>query len=236
MMINNYHNKNILLVDDDESILTLIETILHKDGYSNILKACSGQDAVFLAKEKQPNLIILDIMLPDFDGFEICKKIREKSMAPIIFLSAKSEESDKLISYALGGDEYITKPFSPKELLARISAILKRQSYYENKCDADSVYIFGDFTLDFTKRMLLKSEEEVILTTKEYLLLEYMIINRNITLSKDKLLSNVWNIDYQGYDNTVMVHIHNLREKIEDDPSNPQFIRTVKGRGYIFVG
>ena len=96
MMINNYHNKNILLVDDDESILTLIETILHKDGYSNILKACSGQDAVFLAKEKQPSLIILDIMLPDFDGFEICKKIREKSMAPIIFLSAKSEESDKV--------------------------------------------------------------------------------------------------------------------------------------------
>ena len=236
MLINNYHNKNIILVDDDESILTLIETILHKEGFTNISKARSGETAVSLAKEIKPDLIILDIMLPDFDGFEICKKIRTNSMVPIIFLSAKSEESDKLISYALGGDEYITKPFSPKELLAKISAILKRQSYYENKYDTGSVYNFGDYTLDFAKRMLLKLEEEVILTTKEYLLLEYMITNRNITLSRDKLLSSIWNMDYQGYDNTVTVHIHNLREKIEDDPSQPKFIKTVKGRGYIFVG
>ena len=236
MLINNYHNKNIILVDDDESILTLIETILHKEGFTNISKACSGETAVSLAKEIKPDLIILDIMLPDFDGFEICKKIRTNSMVPIIFLSAKSEESDKLISYALGGDEYITKPFSPKELLAKISAILKRQSYYENKYDTGSVYNFGDYTLDFAKRMLLKLDEEVILTTKEYLLLEYMITNRNITLSRDKLLSSIWNMDYQGYDNTVTVHIHNLREKIEDDPSQPKFIKTVKGRGYIFVG
>ncbi|MCQ2472644.1 MAG: response regulator transcription factor [Saccharofermentans sp.] len=236
MVVNSYFNKNILLVDDDESILTLIETILRKEGYGNISKAHSGQEAISLAQKESSDLIILDIMLPDFDGFEICKQIRTDSMVPIVFLSAKSDESDKLISYALGGDAYITKPFSPKELIAKITAILKRQSYYENEYEKGSVYTFGDFTLDFSKRMLFKLDEEVILTTKEYLLLEYLIENRNITLSKDKLLSSVWNMDYQGYDNTVMVHIHNLREKIEEDSSNPQFIKTVKGRGYIFVG
>ena len=175
-------------------------------------------------------------MLPDFDGYEICKQIRDKSMVPIIFLSAKSDESDKLISYAMGGDEYITKPFSPKVLLAKISAMLKRQSYYDDKSANDNRYVFGSFALDFEKKLLFKDGEEVFLTAKEYSLLEYLIINRNITLSKDKLLSSVWNMDYQGYDNTVMVHIHNLREKIEEDPSDPKFIRTVKGRGYIFVG
>ena len=233
---NNYLNKKILLVDDDRSIVTLIETILHKDGYNNVLKAYTGQEAVIKVKDNDPDIIVLDVMLPDFDGYEICKQIREKSMVPIIFLSAKSEETDKLISYALGGDEYITKPFSPRELLAKISAMLKRQSYYEDKTDTPSIYKFGVYSLDFEKRMLLKDGIEVVLTAKEYLLLEYFIINRNITLSKDKLLSHVWNMDYQGYENTVMVHVHNLREKIEHDPSNPQYIRTVKGRGYIFVG
>ncbi len=231
-----YLNKKILLVDDDESIIILIETVLHKEGYSNILKANTGKAAVSIAKSEKPDLIVLDIMLPDFDGYEICKQIRDESMVPIIFLSAKSDESDKLISYALGGDEYITKPFSPKVLLAKISAMLKRQIYYDDKDVTSSCYLFDSFMLDFKKKLLFKSGEEVFLTAKEYLLLEYLITNRNITLSKDQLLSSVWDMDYQGYDNTVMVHIHNLREKIEKDPSNPQFIRTVKGRGYIFVG
>ena len=114
--------------------------------------------------------------------------------------------------------------------------MLKRQSYYDDKSANDNRYVFGSFALDFEKKLLFKDGEEVFLTAKEYSLLEYLIINRNITLSKDKLLSSVWNMDYQGYDNTVMVHIHNLREKIEEDPSDPKFIRTVKGRGYIFVG
>ena len=229
-------DKKILLVDDDKSIITLIETVLRKEGYSNVSKAYTGLEAVLKAAEVVPDLIILDVMLPDLDGYEICRQIRESSMVPIIFLSARSEESDKLISYALGGDEYITKPFSPRELLAKISAMLKRQSYYEDKTDKTSGYAFGGYTLDFNKQMLFRDGEEVKLTAKEYSLLEYLIINRNMTLSKEKLLSHVWNLDFQGYDNTVMVHIHNLREKIEQDPSNPQYIRTVKGRGYIFAG
>ena len=236
MTPNGYLSKKILLVDDDESIISLIDTVLHKEGYSRIYTAGSGKEAIQMVNETEPDLIVLDVMLPDFDGYEICRQIRDKSMVPIIFLSAKSDESDKLISYAMGGDEYITKPFSPKMLLAKISAMLKRQSYYDDKGANDNRYDFGSFALDFEKKLLFKDGEEVFLTAKEYALLEFLIINRNITLSKDKLLSSVWDMDYQGYDNTVMVHIHNLREKIEDDPSDPKFIRTVKGRGYIFVG
>lgn len=236
MTPNGYLSKKILLVDDDESIISLIDTVLHKEGYSRIYMAGSGKEAIKMVNETEPDLIVLDVMLPDFDGYEICRQIRDKSMVPIIFLSAKSDESDKLISYAMGGDEYITKPFSPKMLLAKISAMLKRQSYYDDKGANDNRYVFGSFALDFEKKLLFKDGEEVFLTAKEYALLEFLIINRNITLSKDKLLSSVWDMDYQGYDNTVMVHIHNLREKIEDDPSDPKFIRTVKGRGYIFVG
>ena len=236
MTPNGYLNKKILLVDDDESIISLIETVLNKEGYSKVFKAFSGKEAIQSIDGIGPDLIVLDVMLPDFDGYEICRKIRERSMVPIIFLSARSDESDKLISYAMGGDEYITKPFSPKELLAKITAMLKRQSYYDDKSANDNRYSFGSFVLDFEKKLLFKDGKEVILTAKEYSLLEYLIINRNITLSKDKLLSSVWNMDYQGYDNTVMVHIHNLREKIEEDPSDPRFIRTVKGRGYIFAG
>ena len=247
MTPNGYLNKKILLVDDDESISSLIETVLNKEGYSKVFKAFSGKEAIQSIDGIGPDLIVLDVMLPDFDGYEICRKIRERSMVPIIFLSersmvpiiflsARSDESDKLISYAMGGDEYITKPFSPKELLAKITAMLKRQSYYDDKGANDNRYSFGSFVLDFEKKLLFKDGKEVILTAKEYSLLEYLIINRNITLSKDKLLSSVWNMDYQGYDNTVMVHIHNLREKIEEDPSDPRFIRTVKGRGYIFAG
>ena len=236
MTPNGYLNKKILLVDDDESISSLIETVLNKEGYSKVFKAFSGKEAIQSIDGIGPDLIVLDVMLPDFDGYEICRKIRERSMVPIIFLSARSDESDKLISYAMGGDEYITKPFSPKELLAKITAMLKRQSYYDDKGANDNRYSFGSFVLDFEKKLLFKDGKEVILTTKDYLLLEYMIITRNITLSKDKLLSSVWNMDYQGYDNTVMVHIHNLREKIEEDPSEPRYIRTVKGRGYIFAG
>ena len=213
-----------------------IETVLNKEGYSKVFKAYSGKEALQSIDGIGPDLIVLDVMLPDFDGYEICRKIRERSMVPIIFLSARSDESDKLISYAMGGDEYITKPFSPKELLAKITAMLKRQSYYDDKGANDKRYSFGSFVLDFEKKLLFKDGKEVILTAKEYSLLEYLIINRNITLSKDKLLSSVWNMDYQGYDNTVMVHIHNLREKIEEDPSEPRYIRTVKGRGYIFAG
>ncbi|MGN0485380.1 MAG: response regulator transcription factor [Lachnospiraceae bacterium] len=233
-MIKIPYDKKILIVDDDESILLMIETVLRKEGYKNIYKASCGEDAIKSAYTVSPDLILLDVMLPDMDGYEVCKNIRLQSMTPILFISAKSDEVDKLLSYAMGGDEYITKPFSPKELIAKIKAVLVRQQYYENKMQEKKTYSFGRFVLDMNKMILLCDGHSVPLTAKEYALLEYLIQNKNITMSKEKILENVWNVDYDGYDNTVMVHIRHLREKIEDDPSNPVYLKTVKGRGYMF--
>lgn len=234
IMIKTPYNKKILLVDDDESILLMIETVLRKEGYTNIYQATCGEDAVKLAHSILPDLVLLDVMLPDVDGYEVCKNIRQQSMMPILFLSAKSDEVDRLLSYAMGGDEYITKPFSPKELLAKIKASLVRQQYYEGKMQEKRMYSFGRFVLDMDKMILLMDGQNVPLTAKEYSLLEYLVCNRNVTVSKEKILENIWDVNYEGYDNTVMVHIRHLREKIEDNPSNPIYIKTVKGRGYVF--
>lgn len=229
-------DKKILLVDDDPAIRNMLEVILRKEQFQNIYKAMTGADAIRISQEIEPDMIVLDIMLPDMDGYEVCRNIRLTSMAPILFLSAKSDEVDKLVSYAMGGDDYITKPFSPKELVARITAVLKRQEFYHmmGKKESNNQFSFGAFTIDFDKKLLLQGETEVPLTAKEYAILEYLVRNRNITVSRDKLVENVWDSDYDGFDNTVMVHIRHLREKVEADPSNPIYIRTVKGRGYVF--
>lgn len=230
------YDKKILLVDDDESILLMVETVLRKEGYTNIYTAPCGEDAIKAISTVSPDLVLLDVMLPDMDGYEVCKNIRLQSMIPILFVSAKSDEVDRLLSYAMGGDEYITKPFSPKELLAKIKAILTRQQYYESKMQKKRTYSFGEFVLDMDKMGLFCGGKDIPLTAKEYGLLEYLIVNRNITMSKEKILENVWGVDYDGYENTVMVHIRYLREKIEKNPSNPIYIKTVKGRGYVFEG
>lgn len=227
-------DKKILLVDDEPAIINMLEVVLKKEQYKKIYKAMTGKDAIKLSSEIQPDLVILDIMLPDIDGYEVCKTIRTYSMVPILFLSAKSDEVDKLVSYAMGGDDYIMKPFSPKELVARINATLKRQEYYNQQGKTENTYNFGDFCLHLDKKQLQKDDVSIPLTAKEYAILEYLVLNRNITISKDKLVENVWDSDYEGFDNTVMVHIRHLREKIEEDPSQPVFIKTVKGRGYVF--
>lgn len=226
--------KKILLVDDEPAIINMLEVLLKKEQFKNVYKAMNGHEAIQLQETVKPDLIVLDVMLPDMDGYEVCKTIRSKSMVPILFLSAKSEEVDKLISYALGGDEYMTKPFSTKELVAKITAILKRQEYYENTKSSENVYRFGEYSLFWDMRVLKKADDVVPLTAKEYMLLEYLILNENITISKEKLAENVWGNEYDGYDNTVMVHIRHLREKIEENPSQPKFIKNIKGRGYVF--
>ncbi len=237
MIDRNFYDKKILLVDDDESILLMLVTVLRKEGYKNINTAVSGEEAVSKAQQFQPDLIVLDVMLPDCDGYKVCQRIRYASMVPIIFLSARSDEYDRLLSYAFGGDEYMTKPFSPRELLARMNSIFNRQQYYEDILTSKpNQYSFNDFVIDMDKKMLLKDGAEVSLTAKEYKLLEYLITNRNLTLSKEQILENVWDSGYEGYDNSVMVHIRHLREKIEENPSDPVFLKTVRGRGYIFEG
>lgn len=237
MIDRNFYDKKILLVDDDERILLMLVTVLRKEGYKNINTAVSGEEAVSKAQQFQPDLIVLDVMLPDCDGYKVCQRIRYASMVPIIFLSARSDEYDRLLSYAFGGDEYMTKPFSPRELLARMNSIFNRQQYYEDILTSKpNQYSFNDFVIDMDKKMLLKDGTEVSLTAKEYKLLEYLITNRNLTLSKEQILENVWDSGYEGYDNSVMVHIRHLREKIEENPSDPVFLKTVRGRGYIFAG
>nr|WP_330387880.1 response regulator transcription factor [Anaerobium acetethylicum] len=227
--------KKILLVDDEMAIKNLLEVVLRKEQFTDILKASTGLEAVEICRNEDPDIIILDIMLPDIDGFEVCRRIREFSIAPVLFLSAKSEEVDKLVSFAIGGDDYITKPFSPKEVVAHVKAMIRRISYYEGKCSKKENGIrFGKYMLDFDKQELFKNQSPVQLTAKEYLLLSYLIENRNITISKEQIVQQVWGNAYEGYDNTVMVHVRHLREKIEEDPSNPAFLKTIKGRGYRF--
>lgn len=225
--------KKILLVDDEAAILNMLEVVLKKEQFKNVYRAKNGTEAIRKQEEIKPDLIVLDIMLTDMDGYEVCKTIRMNSMVPIIFLTAKTEELDKLLAYTLGGDDYITKPFSIKEFVLKIKAILKRQEYYLSDHN-NKEYHFGQFTLSFEQKVLKEGEKIVPLTSKEYAVLEYLVINRNITVSKDRLIENIWDSEYDGLDNTVMVHIRHLREKIEENPSEPRFIKTIKGRGYLF--
>ena len=232
-MKQDYHTKKILLVDDEKALLTMLSIVLRKEHFTEVYTAVNGKEALRACQEYEPDMIVLDIMLPDMDGYEVCRQIRTLSMAPILFLSAKSEEVDKLLSFAVGGDDYLTKPFSTREVVARITASLKRASYYEQKKDSTKI-TFGTYTLNLKKRELFCGERLVELTAKEYLILEYLMQNQGITISRKQLVDKVWGDAYEGYDNTVMVHIRHIREKIEQDPSNPVFLRTIKGRGYRF--
>lgn len=231
-------DKKILVVDDEEQILKLIRILLEKEGFENIQEVSSGKDAIVIVENWNPDLILLDINMPFMDGYAVCKKIRESSMVPILFLSAKNEEKDKLKAFSLGGDDFVNKPFSGKELVARIRAKLTRDQYYENKIDEmmeeQKVIKFGNFVFDKNNGTLYKEDNIVELTTLEYRLLECLLLNINCIVSWEQIIDSVWDYNYDGSNNSVMVHLRHLREKIENNPSQPDFIKTVKGRGCIF--
>lgn len=230
-------DKKILLVDDELEILDLLEAVLLKEGFRRIYKASSGSQALKLAQNLEPDIIVLDIMLPDIDGFEVCRKLREFTFVPIIFLSARDEDVDKLLGLGMGGDDYITKPFSPKEVAFRIKAHFRRSEYWANqeKIEKKGRWSFGDIEIDGEKGEVKKRGQRVTLTAKEYSLLLYLVQNAGRILSKNKILEKVWGQDFAGYDNTLMVHISHLRQKLEDDPAHPKHIITVKGLGYKLV-
>lgn len=230
-------DKKILLVDDELEILDLLEAVLLKEGFRRIYKASSGSQALKLAQNLDPDIIVLDIMLPDIDGFEVCRKLREFTFVPIIFLSARDEDVDKLLGLGMGGDDYITKPFSPKEVAFRIKAHFRRSEYWANqeKIEKKGRWSFGDIEIDGEKGEVKKRGQRVTLTAKEYSLLLYLVQNAGRILSKNKILEKVWGQDFAGYDNTLMVHISHLRQKLEDDPAHPKHIITVKGLGYKLV-
>ncbi|HCO78801.1 MULTISPECIES: response regulator transcription factor [Bacillus] len=224
----------VLIIDDEKEILELIHTVLTREGIDQVLTASTARDGLTQFHQEQPDLVILDIMLPDGEGYDICKQIRDVSHVPIIFLSAKGEESDKIVGLAIGGDDYITKPFSPKEVAYRVKAQLRRSSYLQPS-QAEPVIKKGPFELNEQQAELTKNGAAIELTPKELMLMTYFLQHPNRIISKETLYQTVWGEDFFGSDNTVMVHIRRLREKIEHSPSTPEFLVTVKGLGYKFV-
>ncbi|MBK5239906.1 response regulator transcription factor [Clostridium sp.] len=225
-------DEKILVVDDEEHIQELIKFNLEKNGYRVIL-ADNGIDAINLAKEHLPQLMLLDLMLPGMDGLDVCKEIRKDSSMsnmPIIMITAKGEEIDKIIGLELGADDYITKPFSVRELIARIKAILRRSTMQI----VEKTFKVGNLDIDFGKHEVLKSEIKIDLTLKEFELLEILITNKGRVMTRDFLLDKIWGYEYVGETRTVDVHIRHLRQKIEDDDKNPIYIQTIRGIGYRF--
>lgn len=235
----NYTDKKILIIDDEEDITDLLEEIIRKEGFNNIKKAYCGLDGINLCKEEKPNIVILDIMLPDVDGIEVCKSIREFSYCPILFLSAKNSDIDKILGLSMGGDDYITKPFSPREIVFRIKAQLRRQQYDQVSKEVqerkDEQIKIGKISIDTSNSQVYKDGIEVKLTAKEYKILLCLAQNANRIINKEKLCEIVWSEDNIGYDNAISVHIRHLREKIEENSSDPKIIVTIIGLGYRFV-
>ena len=226
-------NEKILVVDDEEHILELISFNLTNNGYK-VIKANNGIDAVRLAIEEKPKLILLDLMIPGKDGYDVCREVRSNSEIrniPIIMLTAKSEELDKILGLELGADDYITKPFSVRELLARVKAVLRRFSVVEPE---SSDLVFGNLKADFEKREIHVKDKKLDLTLKEFELLEILIRNKGKILTRDTLLDKIWGYEYIGETRTVDVHIRYLRKKVEEDDKNPKLIETIRGVGYRF--
>lgn len=226
-------DNKILLVDDEKDIVDLLDEVLQKEGFLFIQKAYSGMEALNICREFQPDVIVLDIMLPDIDGLEVCKKIREFSYCSILFLSSKNDDIDKILGLSSGGDDYITKPFSPREVVFRIKAQLRRQQYQTALSVSDTARLtVGQITIDKESCRAYKAGQEIRLTGREFLLLSYLMENADKIISKERLYEQVWGEYSSICDNTIMVHIRHLREKIEDNPSDPQQLITVKGLGY----
>lgn len=226
--------KKILIVDDEDHIRELLKFNLEKNGYV-VYMANDGLNGLKLAREKQVDLILLDLMLPGMDGFEVCKEIRRDNIisnVPIIMLTAKSEEIDKILGLELGADDYITKPFSIRELSARIKALLRRSNVkYDNE-----ILRFGNITLNLQTREVLRHGKKLDFTLKEFEVLKLLIQNKGKILTREILLDKIWGYEYVGETRTVDVHIRHIRKKIEEDDKKPIYIQTIRGVGYKFIG
>ena len=225
--------KKVLVVDDEKLIVKGIRFSLEQDGME-VDCAYDGEEAFNLAKENQYDMILLDIMLPKMDGFEVCQAIREFSDVPIIMLTAKGDDMDKILGLEYGDDDYITQPFNILEVKARIKAIMRRTSPAKPKTVDDSVIEKGDLKLDCESRRLFILGNEINLTAREFELLELMVKNENKVYSRENLLTMVWGQDYPGDVRTVDVHVRRLREKIEVNPSEPKYVHTKWGVGYYY--
>lgn len=232
------YNEKILIVDDELSIRQILETRLSIRGYTVIL-AENGEEALYLFRKEQPNLVILDIMLPKIDGYEVCSEIRKESHVPIIMLTALGDISDRVLGLELGADDYVMKPFSPKELEARIRSVLRRtevNNAVNIKNTTQRILKVGTLAIDTNKRQVFKGNERIKLTGMEFNLLELLVTKAGERLSRSVILDRVWGYTPERYLDTrvVDVHISRLRSKLEEDPSNPDLIITARGTGYMF--
>ena len=227
--------KKILVVDDEKLIVKGIRFSLEQDGME-VDVAYDGEEALKYARDNKYDLILLDVMLPKLTGFEVCQQIREFSNVPIIMLTAKSEDMDKILGLEYGADDYITKPFNILEVKARIKAIMRRMGTKDAKEKENNVISLGDMKMDRESRRVFIMNKEVNLTTKEFEVLELLIMNPGKVYSRDSLLQIIWGEDYPGDVRTVDVHIRRLREKIENNPSEPKYVQTKWGLGYFFKG
>jgi len=227
--------KKILIVDDERKIVDIIAFNLKKEGY-DVITAFDGAEGLRRALLDGPDLVLLDIMMPIMDGFEVCKKIREKSQVPIIMLTARTEEVDKVLGLEFGADDYVTKPFGNRELMARVKAHLRRNEPVDASGPAADNMTFGDVMFDRKHHDLFIKGELVQLTPKEYDLLQFLAINSDHVFSREALLEKVWGFEFFGDVRTVDVTVRRLRTKIEENPENPKYVVTKRGVGYYFGG
>lgn len=238
--------QTILVVEDETSLLESLAYTLNRQGYK-VLEAMDGYQALKVAREQRPDLTLLDVMLPGIDGFEVCRILRQEMTQPILMLTARDDEVDKVVGLEMGADDYLTKPFSMRELLARVKALLRRdriireeiaseQETTANAPSSQQALVFDDLTIDLVRREVILDENVIRLKPKEFDLLVFLARNQGIALSRDLILERVWGWEYDGGSRTVDVHVRWLREKIEPDPAKATRIITVRGIGYRFEG
>ncbi len=223
----------ILVVDDEANIVELVRLYLKQEGF-RVIDAADGAAALELLGKEHPDLLVLDIMLPEIDGWEVCRRVRASSQIPIIMLTARDAEVDRIVGLELGADDYLVKPFSPRELVARVKAVLRRSQSPQPE-EAPKLLKAGDLNVDPARRKVTRGKKEINLTTKEFDLLYLLAINQGIVFTRERLLERVWGYDYAGDTRTVDVHLRHLREKLEKDPAQPVYLLTVWGVGYKFA-
>ncbi|MCL5947503.1 MAG: response regulator transcription factor [Chloroflexi bacterium] len=225
--------ESILVVEDEANIVRILTMYLERENY-RVIVARDGEQALEQFQVEQPDLVILDLLLPKVDGLEICRRIRRQSFVPILMLTAKKDETDKIVGLELGADDYMTKPFSPREMVTRVRAILRRTRHATSLPIAEGILDFGDLRIDVPKRSVIAEGRQVALTAKEFDLLRALASSPGKVFSRDVLLNQVWGYDYYGDARTVDVHIGTLRKKLEMQPSAPRWVKTVWGIGYKF--
>jgi two-component system response regulator VicR len=225
--------KKILIVDDEKNIVDILKFNLNKEGFETI-EAYDGEEAMKLAVEQNPDLILLDVMLPKMDGFTVCRKLRQSMNTPILMLTAKEEEVDKVLGLELGADDYITKPFSQRELMARIKANLRRTAVEQAEQKSGNILDCGSVVIDIDRYEIKRDGQVVDLTLREFELVKFLAQHHGQIFSRETLLEKVWGYEYYGDVRTVDVTVRRVREKLERDPGNHQFIMTKRGVGYYF--